>query len=78
MGEHNLAKMEPAGGDMKVDTDRQHANEIRQEAKRVLDELVSLQDKATRYGLLLNFQIGRNAIGLHMLNDLTIMKIMMP
>ena len=29
-----------------------------------------------QYGFVLNYVIGRNAIGLHMLNDLTVLKIL--
>ncbi len=75
MGERDLAKMETVGGDAKIDMDKQRADEIRREAMDALNAIMRVQDKATKYGFVLNYAIGRNAIGLHMLNDLTILKI---
>jgi hypothetical protein len=76
MGERNLATMETVGGDAKVDIDKARADEIRREANEALQAIMRVQDKATKYGFVLNYAIGRNAIGLHMLNDLTVLKIL--
>ncbi len=76
MGERDLATMETVGGDAKVDIDKARADEIRREANEALQAIMRVQDKATKYGFVLNYAIGRNAIGLHMLNDLTVLKIL--
>ena len=78
MGEHKLEKMEPIGSDKRIDPDKLAADEIRKDAFRILNELVAVQDRANKCGLTLQFQITRNPIGLHMLSDLTVLKVMMP
>jgi len=71
-----IVSEETQGNVTKFKTDQMIADEIREELRPLVAQVCKIMDKGTRAGLLVDFGVTRNQIGLHFCAAIEVKKVL--